>query len=199
METVNKKDEKWRELIEVCSTCEKCGLYKSRNKVIFGKGSHDAKILFVGEAPGEVEDREGMPFVGRAGKLLDKFMETADFTLDNVYITNILKCRPPQNRDPDDTEQDCCIDYLRTQTKLLEPQIIVCLGRIAAMRLIKPDFKITNEHGKWFVKGGINMIAVFHPSALLRDPSKKPDALLDFKTIREKAIELKLLQVESLT
>jgi len=194
--TINKKDEKWQELIDICNTCEKCGLHISRNKVIVGKGSQEAKILFVGEAPGEIEDREGMPFVGKAGKLLDKFMETADFTLENVYITNILKCRPPKNRDPQEGEQDCCINYLRTQTKLLEPKIIVCLGRIAAMRLIKPDFKITSDHGKWFVKGGINMTAVFHPAALLRDPSKKADALLDFKAIREKAIELDLIKTE---
>ena len=184
------REENWRELLETCSNCEKCGLHKTRNNVVFGKGSHDAKILFVGEAPGETEDREGLPFVGRAGKLLDKYMAAVDFTLENIYIANILKCRPPNNRDPDNSEQDCCIDYLRTQTKLLEPKIIVCLGRIAAMRLIKPDFKITSEHGKWFVKNGIFMCAVYHPSALLRDPAKKGDMLTDMKIIREKYDEL---------
>jgi len=149
--------------------------------------------MFIGEAPGESEDREGLPFVGRAGKLLDKFFEFADLTLENIYIANILKCRPPKNRDPSEDEQDCCIGYLRSQTKLIDPKIIVCLGRIAAMRIIKPDFKITAERGLWFKKGEIFMTAVYHPSALLRDPAKKADTLLDFKSIREKAAELGLL------
>ena len=187
------KDEKWDELLDTCSTCDKCGLSSTRNKIVFGKGSKDAKIMFIGEAPGESEDREGLPFVGRAGKLLDKFFEAVDFNLDNIYVANILKCRPPQNRDPNESEQNSCIDYLRLQTKLLEPKIIVCLGRIAAMRIIKPDFKITSEHGVWFKKGDIFMTAVYHPSALLRDPGKKGDTLLDFKAVREKAAELGVL------
>ena len=189
----NNKEDKWRELTEICAKCEKCALYKTRNNIAFGKGSHNAKIIFIGEAPGESEDREGLPFVGRAGKLLDKYMFNFDFTPENVYTTNILKCRPPNNRDPAESEQDVCIDYLRTQTKLIEPKIIVCLGRIAAMRIIKPDFKITSEHGKWFKKGEMHMTAVYHPAALLRDSAKKADALLDFKIIREKAAELGLL------
>jgi len=183
----------WSGLLQDCLTCEKCGLHKTRNKTVFGKGSHEAKIMFIGEAPGESEDREGLPFVGRAGKLLDKYLAYYDFTPDNIYIANILKCRPPQNRDPDESEQDMCIDYLRMQTKLLDPKIIVCLGRIAALRIIKPDFKITSEHGSWFKKGDIYMTATYHPSALLRDPAKKSDALLDFKSIRGKASELGVL------
>ena len=161
--------------------------------MVFGKGSHDAKIMFIGEAPGESEDREGLPFVGRAGKLLDKFMFAYDFTLDNTYTANILKCRPPNNRDPNESEQDACIEYLRAQTKLIDPKIIVCLGRIAAMKIIKPDFKITSEHGAWFKKGDVFMTAIYHPSALLRDAPKKADALLDFKSVREKAAELGIL------
>jgi len=190
---ITNKEEKWRELHETCASCDKCGLHQSRSNIVFGKGSQNAKIMFIGEAPGESEDREGLPFVGRAGKLLDKFFTAVDFTLDNIYVANILKCRPPQNRDPSESEQDSCIDYLRLQTKLLDPKIIVCLGRIAAMRIIKPDFKITTEHGLWFKKGEIYMTAVYHPSALLRDPSKKADTLLDFKTIREKAVDLGVL------
>ena len=189
----NDKDKQWQELLEACINCEKCGLYKTRNKIVFGKGSRDAKIMFVGEAPGESEDREGLPFVGRAGKLLDKYMAYVDLSLENVYIANILKCRPPQNRDPEQTEQDSCINYLRTQTKLTEPKIIVCLGRIAAGRIIKPDFRITSEHGTWFKKGEIYITAIYHPSALLRDPTKKAEALLDFKSVREKAVELGIL------
>ena len=187
------KEQEWRELLESCLNCEKCELHKTRNHVVFGKGSRSAGILFIGEAPGESEDCEGLPFVGRAGQLLDKYMLYADFTLDNIYIANILKCRPPKNRDPDESEQDSCIEYLRIQTKLIDPKIIVCLGRIAAVRIIKPDFKITSEHGSWFKKGDIHMTAVYHPSALLRDPAKKSDALLDFKAVREKAVELGVL------
>lgn len=189
----NQIENNWIELLEVCENCEKCELHKTRNKLVFGKGSKTAKILFVGEAPGESEDREGLPFVGRAGKLLDKYMFNFDFNLANVYISNILKCRPPNNRDPSEEEQNKCIEYLRLQTKLLEPKIIVCLGRIAAIRIIKPDFKITAEHGKWFKKGDIYLTAVYHPSALLRDAPKKAETLIDFKYIREKAAELKLL------
>jgi len=185
--------EQWLELSKACLGCEKCGLHRTRTKVVFGKGSTEAKIMFVGEAPGESEDREGLPFVGRAGKLLDLFLGYVDLSLDNVYIANILKCRPPNNRDPDTSEQDACIDYLRLQTKLLDPKIIVCLGRIAAMRIIKADFRITAEHGAWFKKGDIYMTAVYHPSALLRDPPKKAEALLDFKEIRKKAAELGIL------
>ena len=193
MDIIKDKAEEWRNLSDECAVCEKCELHKSRTKSVFGKGSPDAKIMFIGEAPGESEDREGVPFVGRAGKLLDKFFEFSDFTLENIYVANILKCRPPKNRDPSETEQDCCIDYLRSQTKLIDPKIIVCLGRIAAMRIIKPDFKITAERGVWFKKGEIFMSAVYHPSALLRDPAKKADTLLDFKAIREKAAELGVL------
>ena len=193
MDIIKDKAELWLELSEACASCEKCELHKSRTKSVFGKGSPDAKIMFIGEAPGESEDREGLPFVGRAGKLLDKFFEFSDLTLENIYVANILKCRPPKNRDPSETEQDCCIDYLRSQTKLIDPKIIVCLGRIAAMRIIKPDFKITAERGVWFKKGEIFMSAVYHPSALLRDPAKKADTLLDFKAIREKAAELGVL------
>ena len=183
----------WLELESACLGCEKCELHKTRSKVVFGKGSREAKIMFVGEAPGESEDKEGLPFVGRAGKLLDLYMGYVDLSLENVYIANILKCRPPKNRDPEESEKDSCIDYLRLQAKLIDPKIIVCLGRIAAMRIIKPDFRITAEHGAWFQKGEISMTAVYHPSALLRDPSKKADALLDFKEVRKKAEELGIL------
>jgi len=186
-------EEQWRKLSDECLNCQKCALYKTRKNIVFGKGSHSAKIMFIGEAPGETEDREGLPFVGRAGKLLDKYMYNFDFTPENVYTANILKCRPPGNRDPEESEQESCIGYLRMQTKLLNPGIIVCLGRISAMKIIKPDFRITQEHGKWFKKGDIYMTAIYHPSALLRDPAKKQDAFADFKSVREKAAELNLL------
>lgn len=140
--------------------------------------------MFIGEAPGEKEDLSGIPFVGAAGKLLDRFLEAVDIPREDVYIANILKCRPPKNRDPLPAEEDACIDYLRAQVKLIDPELIVCLGRISAMRLIKPDFKITKEHGVWFTKAGKKICAVYHPSALLRDPHKKEDMLTDMKMIK---------------
>jgi DNA polymerase len=135
--------------------------------------------MFIGEAPGEKEDLSGIPFVGAAGKLLDRFLEAVDIPREDVYIANILKCRPPKNRDPLPAEEDACIGWLREQVRLIHPDVIVCLGRISAMRLIKPDFKITKEHGQWFERGGWKMCAVYHPSALLRDPKKKEDMLVD--------------------
>jgi DNA polymerase len=146
--------------------------------------------MFVGEAPGEQEDRTGIPFVGKAGQLLDKFLFAVDIPREEVYIANILKCRPPNNRDPDSTEEDACIGYLREQFRLIRPKVLVCLGRISAMRLIKPDFRITREHGQWFYKGGIWMTAVYHPAALLRDPVKKEDMLRDMMAVREKLREM---------
>ena len=146
--------------------------------------------MFVGEAPGEQEDESGIPFVGAAGKLLDRYLFAVDLPRDKVYIANILKCRPPRNRDPEESEQDACIGYLREQFRLIGPKVLVCLGRIAAMRLIKPDFRITREHGKWFYKNGLWMTAVYHPSALLRDPSKREDMLRDMWAIRHKLEEL---------
>ena len=140
--------------------------------------------MFIGEAPGEKEDLSGIPFVGAAGKLLDRFLEAVDIPREDVYIANILKCRPPKNRDPLPAEEDACIDYLREQVRLIEPELIVCLGRISAMRLIKPDFKITKEHGIWFERGNKRICAVYHPSALLRDPKKKEDMLVDMKMIK---------------
>ena len=169
----------WELLEKTCATCNKCALGATRTKCVFGTGSRTADILFVGEAPGEQEDLSGIPFVGRAGQLLNKFLEAVDISRDDVYIANILKCRPPQNRDPLPAEEDACIGYLREQVRLLRPKIIVCLGRISAARLIKPDFRITKEHGEWFSKGDFLMTAVYHPAYLLRDPRKKEDMLLD--------------------
>lgn len=180
----------WEKLEEECRNCEKCPLHQTRTNVVFGCGSRNAKLMFVGEAPGEKEDLSGTPFVGAAGKLLDKYLEAVDIDRDSVYIANMLKCRPPKNRDPLPSEQDLCIEYLREQVRLIRPKMIVCLGRISAMRLIKPDFKITKEHGVWFKRAGIDMCAVFHPSLLLRDPRKKEDMFTDMKAIKERLEEL---------
>ena len=180
----------WDELQAVCRDCTKCGLCETRNNVVFGVGNPHADVLFVGEGPGEQEDLKGEPFVGPAGKLLDDMMAIIDLDRSNSYIANIVKCRPPRNRDPLETEQEACIDYLRNQVALIKPKIIVCLGRIAATRLIRDDFRITREHGTWTERGGIWMTATYHPSALLRDVSKRPEAFDDLMAIREKIKEL---------
>lgn len=178
--------ENLKELYEKCATCHACTLGETRTNCVFGTGNPNADLMFVGEAPGEQEDLSGTPFVGRAGQLLDKFLYAVDIPRENVYIANILKCRPPKNRDPLPAEEDACIGFLREQVRLIRPKIIVCLGRISAMRLIKPDFKITKEHGQWFEKGQFLMTAVYHPALLLRDPRRKEEMLVDMKAIKEK-------------
>lgn len=180
----------WDELKSACESCDGCELCKTRTNCVFGVGNTNADIMFVGEAPGQQEDLSGIPFVGRAGQLLDKFLYAIDIKREDVYIANILKCRPPQNRDPRPEEEEACIDFLREQVRLIDPKVIVCLGRIAAMKLIKPDFKITQEHGMWFKKGNYLMTAVYHPAALLRDPRKKEDMLRDMQKIKEKIREI---------
>ena len=175
-----------------CEACSACSLSKTRTNCVFGTGNENADVLFVGEAPGEKEDLSGIPFVGAAGKLLDKYLYAVDIERERVYIANILKCRPPNNRDPLTEEEEACLPYLREQVRLMQPKIIICLGRISAMKLIKPDFKITKEHGQWFKKGSYLMTAVYHPAALLRDPRKKEDMLRDMQNIKAKLDELSL-------
>ena len=177
----------WEELRQDCFACTRCGLCETRHNVVFGIGKEDADVMLVGEGPGEQEDLSGIPFVGPAGKLLDDMLSIIDLSREeNCYIANIVKCRPPRNRDPLETEQDACIGYLRTQTMLVKPKVIVCLGRIAAKRLIDPDYRITRQHGQWVQKNGIWMTAIYHPSALLRDVSKRPETFEDLLAIREK-------------
>ena len=174
------------EIRKECEGCRKCSLAETRTNVVFGVGNPHADIMFVGEAPGEKEDLSGIPFVGAAGKLFDKYLVAVGIPRDEVYIANMLKCRPPKNRDPKPEEQDLCIEYLREQVRAVSPKLIVCLGRIAAMRLIKPDFRITAEHGIWFERGAFSICAVYHPSALLRDPRKKDDMLADMMDIKRR-------------
>ena len=181
----------WTELQQACSNCTRCGLCETRRNVVFGVGSESADIMFVGEGPGEQEDLQGEPFVGPAGKLLDDMLSIIDLDRrSNCYIANIVKCRPPRNRDPMETEQDACIGFLKNQIALLRPKILVCLGRIAAMRLIREDYRITREHGQWVQKDGIWMTAIYHPSALLRDLGKRPETFDDLLGIRDKVKEL---------
>lgn len=182
--------ETWEALEETCLRCDRCQLCRTRHNVVFGVGNRNSKLLFVGEGPGEQEDLQGIPFVGPAGKLLDDMLSIIDLDREKCYIANIVKCRPPRNRDPQPQEQDACIGFLENQIALLQPKIIVCLGRIAAMRLIREDFKITKEHGQWFEKAGVQMMAIYHPAALLRDPRKRPETFEDLKVLQAKIREI---------
>lgn len=181
----------WSALEEACKSCVKCPLYETRTNVVFGTGIKDAEIMLVGEGPGENEDLQGEPFVGKAGQLLDDMLKIIGLDRKtNVYIANVVKCRPPKNRDPLNSEQDACMDWLRNQYSLIKPKIVICLGRIAANALIHRDFKITKEHGQWFNKSGVQFIAIYHPSALLRDESKRPETFVDLKTIQKMVKEI---------
>lgn len=179
------------ELKKDCLNCQKCDLAKTRTNLVFGVGNPDTEVLFVGEGPGFNEDMQGEPFVGRGGQLLDKYLKHINLDRNkNIYIANIVKCRPPENRDPSEAEMDCCIEWLREQTRIIKPKIIVCLGRISAKRLISKDILVTKEHGQFFEKGGIYFMATFHPAALLRNPNNKPAALEDFLALRDKIKEV---------
>jgi len=181
----------WEKVKTQCLMCEKCPLAATRTNIVFGVGCEQAEVLFIGEGPGEQEDLKGEPFVGRAGQLLDKLLDCVDLDRHkNIYIANMVKCRPPGNRDPQPEEQEACIGWLREQTRLLRPKIIVCLGRIAAQRLISPDFKVTQDHGKFINKNGTLMMGTYHPAALLRNPNNKPNAFQDFLDLREKIKEV---------
>lgn len=180
----------WEKLENECRSCQACSLSQTRKNVVFGVGNREAEVMFIGEGPGANEDAEGVPFVGAAGKLLDDMLQMIGLKREAVYIANIVKCRPPQNRDPLNVEKDACIGYLRRQVALVRPKIIVCLGRIAAMELIRPDFKITREHGQFCEKAGVLMTAMYHPAALLRDASKKPETFVDLKALQRKIQEV---------
>ena len=180
----------WEELRETCLNCQACGLRRTCTQVVFGVGDPQAEVLLIGEAPGANEDLQGEPFVGRGGKLLDDMLAMIGLSRKNIYITNSVKCRPPENRDPLGEEKDACRGYLRSQVRLMKPKIIVCLGRISAMELIKPDFKISREHGQFFDRNGTLMMALYHPAALLRDPRKRPETFEDLKRLQEKIAEI---------
>ena len=184
-------EKSWETLEGACLSCHKCRLAEMRTNVVIGKGNRNADILFIGEGPGQQEDLQGLPFVGPAGQLLDKMLASVGLSLDDVYIGNVVKCRPPGNRDPHEDEKEACLNYLRYQLMLIQPKIIVCLGRIAATTIIDPDFKITKQRGQWIERKGYHMIATYHPSALLRDETKKRPAWEDMKVIRAKWDELK--------
>ena len=183
-------NDSWEKLYSECAACHACELSETRTNCVFGTGSKNADLLFVGEAPGDNEDKTGTPFVGRAGKLLDEYLAAVGIERESVYIANILKCRPPKNRDPRPSEEDACIDFLKRQIALLQPKLIVCLGRISAKRLISKSYKISDEHGVWFDFCGIPITAVYHPALLLRDPRKKGEMMTDMQIISDRLKEL---------
>ena len=178
------------ELNANCRGCMRCELGKMRTNLVFGVGNERAEVMLIGEGPGEQEDLQGVPFVGPAGKLLDDMLRMIDLDRSKVYIANIVKCRPPQNRDPAGEEIAACIGYLRNQVALIRPKIIVCVGRIAAMTLIQPDYKVTRQHGEWVEKNGVWMMGTFHPAALLRNPANTQNGFADFLSLRDKIAEL---------
>lgn len=179
-----------------CLACRECPLSQGRQHVVFGVGDPESELMFIGEGPGEQEDLQGEPFVGPAGHLLDDMLEMIDLDRSRVYIANVVKCRPPRNRDPLNTEQEACRHWLDAQLDLVRPKIIVCLGRIAAMGIIKPDFRITREHGQWFDVNGVRVMAIYHPSALLRDITKRPETFEDLRALRSEAKRLTHLYSE---
>ena len=181
----------FEQLKQECLACRKCGLRETRTNVVFGTGPKTAEVMLIGEGPGKNEDEQGRPFVGRSGQLLDQYLQAIHLSREkNIFITNIVKCRPPENRDPLPAEWDACIPYLREQFRIIRPKIIVCLGRIAAQRLIRPDFSVMKEHGQWELKNGTWFTATLHPAALLRNPNNKPLAFGDFAALRDKIYEV---------
>ena len=180
----------WEQLNETCQACRQCPLAETRHHVVFGVGPQNAPIMLVGEGPGEQEDLQGIPFVGRAGMLLDDMLAMIGLDRTKVYIANIVKCRPPENRDPLPEESAACMPWLRQQFQLLRPKIVVCLGRIAAQQMIDKNLSVTKDHGKFFNKQGTLFMATLHPAALLRNPHSKPSAFEDFVALRDKISEV---------
>lgn len=174
-----------------CLACCRCSLCETRKNVVFGQGVPNAEVMFVGEGPGANEDEQGLPFVGRSGKLLDSYLEAIDLDRNrNIFIANIVKCRPPENRDPLPEESAACMPWLRQQFQLLRPKIVVCLGRVAAQQMIGKNLSVTKDHGKFFDKQGTLFMATLHPAALLRNPHNKPLAFEDFAALRDKINEI---------
>ena len=180
----------WNDIEQHITVCTCCPLSKTRHLPVGGRGSRSADIMLIAEAPGGQEDQEGIPFVGRSGKILDELLENCSLTREEIYITNILKCHPPGNRDPKEEEKEACFPYLKYETYLLKPKIIVCLGRVAAQRIISPGYKITRQHGTWTYRKDCALTAVYHPSAILRDPAKMEETKADFMEIVRKRDEL---------
>ena len=181
----------WEELEEKCQSCKKCKLYKMRTNVVFGTGNKNTDLMFIGEGPGADEDYTGIPFVGRAGKLMNMAFQGIGIDRKNVYIANIVKCRPPGNRNPQEDEINACLDYLRNQVIFIKPKVIVLLGNIALKTILGNELSITNTRGKWFNKNGIMYMPTFHPAALLRDDTKKIYFWKDLKEVKKRLEDIK--------
>lgn len=182
----------WHNLLEEIDHCRKCPLYKTRNHVVPGEGNPRSPVMLVGEGPGREEDLSGRPFVGPAGQLLDKMLAAVQLRREDVYICNVVKCRPPGNRTPESTEAEACLGYLRSQFVLIQPRIILCLGATAARYVMDPQMRITRDRGVWQEKKGVWMLATYHPAALLRDQTKKYDAWEDLQALQAKMQELRI-------
>ena len=180
----------WSSLLADLRGCEKCGLCRGRMNVVPGEGDPNADLMFIGEGPGAEEDRLGRPFVGRSGELLTKMIHAIGLERSEVYICNVVKCRPPANRDPAPEEAETCLPYLRAQVALVRPRVIALLGRVACQYTLREQISVTRDHGRWFERKGVWMMPTFHPAALLRDPAKKRDAWEDFQKLRDKLREV---------
>ncbi len=178
--------ETWEQIETACAICQKCKLWKTRTNVVVGEGNKEANVMFIGEGPGADEDREGIPFVGKAGKLMNMAFDGLGIQREQVYIANIVKCRPPGNRNPEEDEVLSCLDYLRSQVLLVKPKIIVLLGSVALKSILGKEYGITASRGKWIEKKQILYMPTFHPAALLRDESKKIDFWRDLKEVRRR-------------
>ena len=176
----------WEELENCVKNCRKCRLCEKRNNVVFGVGNKNADIMFIGEGPGADEDMQGEPFVGKAGKLMNMAFKMLGINREEVYIANIVKCRPPQNRNPQDDEAEACLNYLRNQVILVKPKIIVLLGSVALKNILGKEYGITASRGKCVEKKGILYMPTWHPAALLRDENKKIDFVKDLKEVQNK-------------
>ena len=180
----------WNDIERHIDACTHCPLSRTRHQPVMGRGSRQADLMLIAEAPGAQEDKQGIPFVGKSGDILDRLLRDCGLDRKEIYITNILKCHPPGNRDPKEEEKEACFPYLKYETFFLNPKVIVCLGRVAAQRIISPNFKITRQHGTWTCRKNCAMTATYHPSAILRDPSKYEIVKTDFNNIVKKLSEL---------
>ncbi len=178
--------ETWEELEKSIIGCKKCKLCTGRNNIVFGTGNKEADLMFIGEGPGADEDREGEPFVGRAGKLMNMAFDGIGIKREEVYIANIVKCRPPSNRNPETDEAEACMDYLRNQVMLVKPKVIVLLGSVALKNILGNEYGITASRGNWVERKGILYMPTWHPAALLRDENKKIEFWKDLKQVKEK-------------
>jgi len=188
METLNEPG--WEQIEQMIQNCRRCGLCQQRHSVVLGEGNRQAEVMLIGEGPGADEDAQGRPFVGKAGQLLDKMFSAIDMRREDLYITNVVKCRPPGNRTPLDEEAQACLPILRMQYRLIRPKIVVCLGATATRHVYDPEARITRVRGQWLEKNGTFFLPTYHPAALLRDESKKKDVWADLKSIAQKYAEL---------